>query len=115
MPTTRHQLSRLPPIAAVAGIRMPPLDLRSPASRSRTTRTRSCSIRIGSCFSPSVCLVVRLVTRVLAGDLADQGEDHHEPDDPAGDLDDVVGARAVRVHEEALDRADLALGDGLRA
>ena len=46
--TTR---ARRPPSAAVAGIRMPPLERRSPGSRSTATRTRSCSIWIGV-FSP---------------------------------------------------------------
>src|SRR3954470_23899012 len=55
MATTFDQASRRAPIAAVAGMTIPALDLRSPASGSTDTRTRSCSIWIGV-FSATYCL-----------------------------------------------------------
>src|SRR5215213_3282211 len=121
-PTTRHHASRLPPISVVAGIRMPPVDLRSPGSRSSATSTRSCSIRIGV-FSPVIDVgadaadaELRLLTSPRSlHDLADQPEHDDDPDHTADDLDDVVGARrAVRRHEVPLDLVDLALRDRLR-
>src|SRR4051812_29242534 len=99
-PTTRHQASRLPPISAVAGIRIPPVDLRSPGSRSSATSTRSWSIRIGV-FSPAADVAaaaaeLRLLTwsRSLHH-LADQAEHDDDADDPSDDLEDVLGARCA--------------------
>src|SRR3954469_12088577 len=106
---TRDQASRRPPIAAVAGITMPPVERRSPASESTETRTRSWSMRIGvlSATDPS--------HRLLREAAYDDHEDH-EPDDGAAHLEDVVGARvAVRVHEVRLQPGDLPTNDRLRA
>jgi hypothetical protein len=50
------------PICAVAGITMPAVERRSPASASIATRIRSCSIRIGN-FSRS-CLASPTTTSV---------------------------------------------------
>ncbi len=49
---TSPQSSRLA-TSAVAGIRMPPVDLRSPSPRGSFTSTRSCNILIGSRDSES--------------------------------------------------------------
>src|SRR4051794_6068420 len=120
MPTTRHHESRLPPSAAFAGMRMPPVEVRSPGSRSRATSTRSCSIRMGV-FSPAggwdSAAVARLVTGVRSvHDLADQSEHDHDGRDAARHLEDVVPARcSVGRHEVALHLVDLAPGNRLGA
>src|SRR3954471_23107522 len=78
--TTRDQARRRAPMAAVAGITMPPDDRRSPASLSTSTRIRSWSILMG---------VLSFTTgTALRGDLADHDEQRDHADDPAGDLQD---------------------------
>src|SRR3954447_2606589 len=110
MAAPRDQASRRPPIAAVAGITMPPLERRSPWSSTETS-TRSCSIRIGVLSFSSVTAGAS-----LSGHLADDDDERDEACDPPGDLEDVVGAGvALRVDEEGAHRSNLALDDGLGA
>src|SRR5687768_3912344 len=101
--TTRDQARRLPPIAAVAGMTMPPEDRRSPDSWSSSTRIRSWSILMG----------VLSVT----DDLAEDTQQDEDADGAPDDLEDVVGARLAggRVDEVRLEGGHLTLGDGLRA
>src|SRR6478735_9239545 len=106
--TTRDQASRRAPMAAVAGMTMPPLERRSPASWSSSTRIRSWSILMGV-----------LSLTVLLDDLAGDDEERDDADGDARDLEDVVGAwlPGRPVHEVRLDAADLAPDDrlGVRA
>src|SRR4051794_16852910 len=97
----RRRLAR----AAVAGIPIPPVERRSPASSSGRTRTRSCSIwmlarsPVGTIVSAGLCAS----QRVSAGGAADDDEDDHEADDAPGDLHDVLGPGiAPSVDEVAL-------------
>src|SRR5689334_13190672 len=88
---------------------MPPVERRSPASLSSSTSTRSCSIRIGLLSPTSVSCPTS------AGDATDHDEQADEPDHPADDLEDVLGARvAVLVDERRLHGRDLAAHDVLR-
>src|SRR6187200_1474810 len=76
-------------ISAVAGMRMPPLLLRSPSAVS-FTRMRSFSILMGS-FSPSPCLAIEPTIRSrCVGD--DSGRDLHLP------ADGPASAAAVVLH-----------------
>src|SRR5215213_4687831 len=107
---TRAQLSRLLPRAAVAGMTMPPLLRRSPASLSSCTRTRSWSIR-----TAVLSVLMAFVRGGSSGrHAADEDEHPDEREHAADHLEDVVGARvAVRVDEHALDPGHLALHDVL--
>src|SRR3712207_4045133 len=114
MAAPRAQPRRRFPRAAVAGITMPPLLRRSPASVSSWTRTRSCSIRTGVL---SVLTVAARRRRTASGrDAADEDEQAHEAEDAADDHQDAVGAGvAVGVDEDRLELGDPALRDVLRA
>ena len=108
--TTRDQASRRPPMAAVAGMTMPPDERRSPDSLSSSTRIRSCSILMGVLSFPSG-LGAQLAT------LRMKREQRDRADHAAGDLEDVVGARLPGrgVDEVGLDGAHLAAHDRLGA
>src|SRR5689334_22437415 len=111
---TSAQARRLPPIAAVAGMRMPPLERRSPASSSSSTRIRSCSILIGR-LSPDCAPTFVVAPLISGGDLAHQDEQRDRSGDAADDLEDVVraGSSAGGVDEVGLDRGGLPLRDRL--
>src|SRR3989337_1836703 len=89
---------------------MPPDERRSPASRSTSTRTRSCSILMG------VLSAVTAGTTGSLDDLAEDAEDDDHADHAANGLEDVVGARltGLQVDEVGLHRRDLPIDDRLR-
>src|SRR4029079_15025914 len=98
-------------MSAVAGLNIPADERRSPLSWSISTRSRSWSILIGSLSATS-----RLDPSV-GGDLAEHADQQYDADHSSGHLEDVRGARlpGAQVDEVALERGDLATGDGLWA
>src|SRR5690606_30279634 len=110
--TTRDQASRRAPIAAVAGITMPPDDRRSPASVSASHRIRSWSILIGALSAdPDEPVAPADATDALligpsSGDLAEHDHQRDHADDRAGRLQDVVRARLARLRVDVV-RLDL--------
>src|SRR4029453_8452074 len=111
MPRASPQTSRLA-TWAVAGIRVPPLERRSPSSLRRATRRRSCSILIGSLptaeamFSgtsvnatrrrsaPAALVEALLLDAEVVRDLVDDG-DCHLVDHVVLGLADVADGLAV--------------------
>src|SRR4051812_21555371 len=116
--TTFDQASRRAPIAAVAGITMPPAERRSPDSRSSSTSSRSRSILIGV-LSVTLARVLPVLGGGCgsAGGPADHREQHDHAHHAADGPEDVVGARLARDRVDVVrpDAVDLAADDRLRA
>src|SRR3954454_81467 len=108
-PRASPQTSRLA-TCAVAGIRIPPVERRSPSSLRRATRIRSCSILIGSALplatsdgmvitvrgasSPAELVQPLVVDAEVVGDLVDHRH-RHLLDHLLGGRADVADGRAV--------------------